>query len=70
MTKDYKKTIDILTNEALPKREKEFNHLKAKLLIKGNADNLKKTTASLLDVKDTYDQINQAIADLSKVEKE
>lgn len=42
MTKNYKKTIDILTNEALPKREKEFNHLKAKLLIKGNADDLKK----------------------------
>ena len=70
MTKNYKKTIDILTNEALPKREKEFNHLKAKLLIKGNADDLKKTTVSLLDVKDTYDQINQAIADLAKVEKE
>lgn len=70
MTKNYKKTIDILTNEALPKREKEFNYLKAKLLIKGNADDLKKTTAFLLDVKDTYDQINQAIADLSKVEKE
>ena len=70
MTKNYKKTIDILTNEALPKREKEFNHLKANLLIKGNADDLKKTTAFLLDVKDTYDQINQAIADLSKVEKE
>ena len=70
MTKNYKKTIDILTNEAFPKREKEFNHLKAKLLIKGNADDIKKTTAYLLDVKDTYDQINQAIADLAKVEKE
>lgn len=70
MTKNYKKTIDILTNEALPKREKEFNHLKAKLLIKGNASDLKTLATSLLDVKDTYDQINQAIADLAKVEKE
>lgn len=70
MTKNYKKTIDILTNEALPKREKEFSRLKAKLLIKGNASDLKTLATSLLDVKDTYDQINQAIADLSKVEKE
>lgn len=42
MTKNYKKTIDILTNEALPKREKEFSHLKAKLLIKETQMILKK----------------------------